>query len=106
MLAIQKAQALGAVLIEQGVLRQEQLNHALAEQQRSGQLLGKALLQMDLASEEQVAQALARQLNVPFMDLRRVDVHPEIVRQLSEQQARRFSALVLEDRGDSYLVGL
>ena len=58
MLVIQKAQALGGVLIELGVLRQDQLNQALIEQRRSGQLLGKALLQMDLASEEQVAQAV------------------------------------------------
>jgi len=106
MLTAQKPQTLGSVLIEQGLLRPEQLNQALAEQRRSGQLLGKLLVDMNLASEEQIAQALARQLNLPFADLRRSDVHPEVVRRLSELQARRFSAVVLEDRGDSYLVGV
>ncbi|TMH31465.1 MAG: type II/IV secretion system protein [Betaproteobacteria bacterium] len=103
---MQKPQTLGTVLIEQGLLRQEQLNQALAEQRRTGQLLGKLLVDMNLASEEQIGQALARQLNLPFVDLRRFDVHPEVVRQLSELQARRFSAVVLEDRGDSCLVGV
>jgi MSHA biogenesis protein MshE len=106
MLTIQKAQPLGHVLVEQGVLRPEQLNQALAEQQRTGQLLGKLLVKMDMASQEQIAQALARQLNLPFIDLRRFDVHPEVVQRLSELQARRFSAVVLEDRTDSYLVGV
>jgi MSHA biogenesis protein MshE len=106
MLAIQKAQMLGNVLIEQGLLRAEQVTQALAEQRRSGQLLGKVLVDMQLASEEQIAQAIARQLNLPFVDLRRYDVQPDIVRRLSEMQARRFSAVVLEDRGSSYLVGV
>src|SRR5438094_2900008 len=106
MLAIQKPQTLGTVLIEQGVLRPEQLNQALADQRRTGTLLGKLLVEMELASEEQIAQAIARQLNLPYVDLRRFDVQPDIVRRLSELQARRFNAVVLEDRGDSYLVGV
>jgi len=106
MLATQKTQTLGSVLMEQGLLRPEQLNEALAEQRRSGQLLGKVLVDMGVASEEQVAQAIARQLDLPYVDLRRFDVQPDTVRRLSELQARRFSAVVLEDRGDSYLVGV
>jgi MSHA biogenesis protein MshE len=69
-------------------------------------LLGKLLVDMGVASEEQVAQAIARQLDLPYVDLRRFDVQPDTVRRLSELQARRFSAVVLEDRGDSYLVGV
>lgn len=106
MLATQKTQTLGSVLMEQGLLRPEQLNEALAEQRRTGHLLGKLLVDMGVASEEQVAQGIARQLDLPYVDLRRFDVQPEIVRRLSELQARRFSAVVLEDRGDSYLVGV
>jgi len=106
MLAIQKTQTLGTVLIEQGLLRPEQLNQALADQRRTGQLLGKLLVDMGVTSEEQVAQAIARQLGLPYVDLRRFDVQPEIVRRLSELEARRFSAVVLEERGDSYLVGV
>ena len=106
MLTITKPQTLGTVLVEQGLLRPEQLNQALAEQKRTGQLLGKLLVEMELASEEQIAQAIARQLHLPYVDLRRFDVHPEVVRLLSELQARRFSAVVLEDRGETYLVGV
>ena len=101
-----KPQALGALLIEQGLLRLDQLNQALAEQLRTGQLLGRQLVEMKLSSEEHIAQAIAKQLNLPFVDLRRTDVSPEIVRRLSELDARRCNALVLEERGDAYLVGV
>jgi MSHA biogenesis protein MshE len=106
MLTLLKPQNLGHVLIEQGFIRPEQLNQALAEQKRSGLVLGKVLVDMALVSEEQVAQAVAQQLGLPFVDLRRFDVQPEVVRLLSEMQARRYSAVVLEDRGDSVLVGV
>jgi MSHA biogenesis protein MshE len=106
MLATLKTHTLGNTLIEQGLLRHEQLNQALAEQRRTGHRLGKLLVDLNLASEEQIAQALGRQLNLPFVDLRRFDVQPDTVRLLSETQARRFSAVVLEDHGDSCLVGV
>ncbi len=106
MLTTQKQQSLGTVLVEQGLVRPEQISQALAEQKRSGQLLGKVLVQMEMASEEQIAQAIGRQLNLPFVDLRRFDVQPDVVRRLSELHARRFNAVVLEDRGDSYFVGV
>lgn len=101
-----KPQTLGAVLLEQGLLRPEHLAQALAEQQKSGHLLGKVLVDLQLASEEQIAQAVGRQLGLPFVDLRRFDVQPETVRMLSEVHARRFGAIVLEDRGPSVYVGV
>jgi MSHA biogenesis protein MshE len=106
MLTLHKHQTLGTVLVEQGLLRSDQVNQALAEQRRTGKLLGRLLVEMDFASEEQIAQAIARQLDLPFVDLRRSDVNPEVVRHLSELLARRFGALVLEDRSHSWLVGV
>jgi len=106
MLALPKHLTLGTVLTEQGLLRPEHLQRALAEQRRTGKLLGKLLVEMDFASEEQIAQAIARQLELPFIDLRSYDVHPDVVLQLGEQQVRRYGALLLEERGDSWLVGV
>ena len=45
-------------------------------------------------------------MKIPFVDLKRFEVEPSTVRVLTETQARRYRALVLEDRGDSFLVGL
>ncbi|MBE7939295.1 MULTISPECIES: GspE/PulE family protein [Ramlibacter] len=56
-------------------------------------------------SDAAAAQAAAAKLNAPFIDLRRHDFLPQTVKLLSEAQARRFKALVLEDKGDTFLVG-
>jgi MSHA biogenesis protein MshE len=55
--------------------------------------------------EEGVARAAARKLNLPYIDLFEHDFKPEIVKLITESQTRRLKAVVLEDRGDTYLVG-
>ncbi len=101
-----KVAQLGTALLEQGHLTAKQLTEALAEQKRTGRLLGRVLLDNNYVTEEQIARTIAAQHSVPFVDLRRYDVNPDTVRILTELQARRFHAVVLEDRGDTYFVGL
>ncbi|HSH93627.1 MAG TPA: GspE/PulE family protein [Roseimicrobium sp.] len=56
-------------------------------------------------AENATAQANAKRLGVPFINLRQHDFHPLTVKLISEVQARRFKALVLEDRDETFLVG-
>jgi MSHA biogenesis protein MshE len=101
-----KTTQLGSALIAQGYLTQEKLNGAISEQKRSGRILGQILVDNRYVTEDQLAKTIAAQQNIPFIDLRHYDVIPEKVRILNEARARQFHALILEDRGDSYLVGL
>jgi MSHA biogenesis protein MshE len=101
-----KTEQLGAVLIKHGYLTQSRLTEALAEQKRTGRMLGRVLIENNFVTEEQMARVIAEQQGFPFVDLRRFEVAPELVQLLTEIQARRYKAIILEDRGDSYLVGL
>jgi len=97
---------LGEILLEQGLLTNERLARALEEQRASGRVLGRILVESGYVTEAQAAEALAEEWQVQFVDLKHYDVKPEVVRILPESMARRFRALVLEDREDSYLVGM
>nr|WP_315258331.1 GspE/PulE family protein [uncultured Duganella sp.] len=97
---------LGEILVQQKLLSEEQLGLALADQKRSGRKLGRVFVENGYVTEEQIASALARQLNIPYLNLKFFNINPEIVRLLPETQARRFRALVLEDRRGSLLVGM
>jgi MSHA biogenesis protein MshE len=103
---VAKSNLLGHTLVEQGLITPEKLQEALLEHKRSGRQLGRVLVESGAVTEEQVARTVAAQLNVPYIDLRRFDVIPDTVRKITEMQARRFRALVLEDRGETLLVGL
>ena len=97
---------LGDLLVQQKLISQDQLKFALEEQKRGGRKLGRVLVDNAYVSEDQMSETLARQLNIPFINLKYYTVNLEIVRRLSESQARRFRALVLEDRNGSLLVGM
>ncbi|AVR96679.1 GspE/PulE family protein [Pseudoduganella armeniaca] len=97
---------LGEILVQQKLLSDEQLGLALAEQKRSGRKLGRVFIDSGYVTEEQIAGALARQLNIPYINLKFYNINADLVRLLPETQARRFRALVLEDRHGTMLVGM
>ncbi len=97
---------LGEVLVQQGLLTEEHLNAALSEQKRSGRKLGRVCIDSGYLTEDQIGMALASQLHVPFIDLKHFNVKPEVATRLPETLARRFRAIVLDDSGAAYRVGL
>ena len=97
---------LGEILIQQKLLTAEQLQAALDEQKKSGRRLGRVVIEKGYVTEEQISQALARQLNIPFISLKHYNIKREVTSRLPETQARRFRALVLEDTGRTYRVGM
>ncbi|MHB8428628.1 MAG: GspE/PulE family protein [Acidiferrobacterales bacterium] len=97
---------IGDLLIEHKIISQEQLNAALAEQKKSGRKLGRVLIESGYLTEDQLLDFLARQLNVPYIDLKRYHLKPEVVRLIPEAHARRFRVLALEDGRDSLLIGM
>ena len=73
---------------------------------KSGRRLGRVIIEKGYVTEEQCSQALARQLGVPFISLKHFNTQREVTLKLPETQARRFRALVLEDTGRTYKVGM
>lgn len=97
---------LGEVLIQQKLLTEDQLKQSLAEQKSSGRKLGRIFIENGFVTEEGIAEAIARQLQIPFINLKFYNIDTELVNKLPETQARRFRALVLEDKGSALLLGM
>lgn len=97
---------LGDLLVHEGIISEQQLNNALAAQQQNGRKLGATLIGLDYLSEDQLLQFLSQQLNVQFLDIAQRRIEPRVAQMLPEVHARRLRALVLEDRGDSVLLGM
>jgi len=60
---------LGECLIQAGLITQEDLQAALAEQARTGDRIGAVLVRLNLATEKHVLKALAHQVGLPFPSL-------------------------------------
>lgn len=97
---------LGEILLQQKLMSEEQLQFALTEQKRTGRKLGRLFIENGYVTEEQISGALAKQLNIAYINLKQFNINSKAVRLLPEMQARRFRAIVLEERGDALLVGM
>jgi MSHA biogenesis protein MshE len=97
---------LGEILVQQKLLSEEQLTQALADQKRTGRKLGRVFVENGFVTEEQISGALARQLNIPYINLKFYNISDALVRLLPETAARRFRAVVLEERQGGLLVGV
>lgn len=97
---------LGDVLVQQRLISQEQLQQTLELQRSTGKKVGRLLIETGIITEELLANGLARQLRIPFVNLKSFPFRAEVVKLLPEAAARRFKALVLEDRGDTVLVAM
>jgi MSHA biogenesis protein MshE len=97
---------LGDVLVQQRLISQEQLQQTLALQKQTGKKMGRLLIETGLITEELLANGLARQLRIPFVNLKTFPFRADVIKLLPESAARRFKALVLEDKGDILLVAL
>ncbi|HET7226765.1 MAG TPA: ATPase, T2SS/T4P/T4SS family [Candidatus Eisenbacteria bacterium] len=95
---------LGDMLLEQELITRADLDAAIAEQRRTGQLLGATLVKLGRISEAALMQSLQQQLGLPVVDLEQVAVDEAAVALVREDLARRYLALPIEVEGRSTLV--
>lgn len=96
---------LGDALVAADLLTPAQLSQALDEQKKTGRRLGRTLNDLGFVSDEKIAEVVARQMNIQFIDLRRREFDAALVQRLPEAQARRYRAIVLEEKADAVVVG-
>ena len=97
---------LGDLLVHEHMITEAQLSEALNVQAATGRKLGSTLITLEFISEPQLLRFLAQQLQVPFLDISQRKISADVSKLLSEVYARRYRALVIEDNGDSVLVGM
>jgi len=97
---------LGDLLFQEKLISRDQLEFALEQQKLIGRRLGRVLVDNGIVSEEKISEALSGQLKIPYINLKYYNINIEQVRKLPENQARRFRAIVLEEREGRVLVGM
>ncbi|SFG85849.1 GspE/PulE family protein [Neptunomonas qingdaonensis] len=97
---------IGDLMVQNGVISEQQLTSALARQKETRQKLGRSLVSLGYVDEQQFLEFLAQQLSVPLVDLSHYNFKQEDVLRLSETHARRFRSIVLKENPDHFLVGM
>lgn len=97
---------LGELLLQAGLITEENLNKAVELQRKSGDKFGRVLIGMGVVAEEDVLKLIADQLGIAYVDLYHYELNPLLTNLLPEIYARRFRAIVLSQDDGSLLVGM
>src|SRR3989338_4055484 len=87
---------LGELLVEAGLITQEQLDATLSDEKKEkGKRLGTLLVEKGFATELDIAETIAYQLNIPYIDLHTAVIEPEAIKLVPEKLARKHIVLPL-----------
>jgi len=96
---------LGQILIDQGILTEDQLRIALHEQTKNHVPVGRLLVQLGFVSEATLRDALSEKLGLQAVDLSRIIVDPAALKLVPRDMARRYRVFpVALDRGQKKFI--
>ncbi len=95
---------LGRVLVQSGLITQEQLDVALTEP--SGRSLCAVLVDQGVADEMTIARAIAESMGLPFVDIGGIDIDPTATTLITLDLARRHTCLPIKIQDDELVVAM
>jgi type IV pilus assembly protein PilB len=97
---------LGEILVKAGVLTSEHLDDALRYQKETGQRIGECLIHLGHVRAEDVTRALARQAGLPFVDVRRGTIPPEVLSLVPKDVALANNVLPVKAEGRNAILAV
>lgn len=84
---------IGSILLDVELVIPEDIERALALQKQTGQRLGEVLVSLGIVSDDDIRWALAEQLNLPYVNIRKDQIDVEVATILPEKLARRYHVI-------------
>jgi hypothetical protein len=98
---------LGELLIEAGVLSEEQIEFALRHQKQRGGRLGKHLVELGFLSESTLTKTLSKQLRLPAASAAAIERVPrDVIRLLAVDTARHHRSVPVRREGNHLWVAM
>jgi len=97
---------LGQLLVEKGILTEDQLAQALEAQKSTREKLGQIIVDLGLAREDQVLQALAERLGVPYIDLNTTEIDPSVKNLVRPELMDRYECVPVRREGNKLVVAM
>jgi type IV pilus assembly protein PilB len=83
-------------LRDEELVTPQQAEEVLDEHERTGKPVRQVVIDMDILQEEQLLEVIARQLGTQVVDLRNLDVPPQIVKMVPASIARMYNIVPIE----------
>ena len=86
-----KEGSIGSILFKSQIITEQELRAALEAQKVSGCRVGEALVRLGVVTQEDIDWALANQLNIPYVRLKKENVDPAAVALVPAALARQYN---------------
>ncbi len=104
--AAKNSPRIGELLLKEGLVTQDQLNKALAEQRHNGTRVGYNLVKLGFVKETDLTRMLARQHKMPAVDLAKFVVDARIAKLIPGELALKHNVLPLKRDGRTLTVAM
>ena len=104
--AAKNSPRIGELLLKEGLVTQDQLNKALAEQRHNGTRVGYNLVKLGYVKETDLTRMLARQHKMPAVDLAKFQVDARIAKLIPGELALKHNVLPLKRDGRTLTVAM
>ncbi len=94
------------VLLEQGVLKPDQVSAIKLESINTGQLAEQIITEHNFAAPEQIAQGRAQLIGVPFVSLEGKAISPEVLNLIPEPVASRYKLIAFDRDNEGVSVAM
>ncbi len=90
---------LGEILVAEGLVSKEMLEEAEREQSRTGEPLGAILVDSGHLTDTDLARTVAVQLQLPFLDLTKVSISPDLAGLFDREEIVRYRVVPVDRLG-------
>ncbi|MEK6527716.1 MAG: hypothetical protein AABZ36_02385, partial [Nitrospirota bacterium] len=96
----------GEVLLEYGIINQEQLRKALTRQVQSGGHIGSILEEMGYLDEDSLLNFLGKQLNISSLSLFKTQIAANVLKLLPFEKVKAFKVLPIREAGSKMTLAM
>ena len=98
---------LGQLLVEKGIITDEQLQEAKEEHDRTGRLLGHVLVDFGHITEAEIILTLGQELGMEAVDLKEIgEIPQEAIQKISPNMAKLYEVIPFAIRGNTVMVAM
>ncbi|MCF6092695.1 Flp pilus assembly complex ATPase component TadA [Microaerobacter geothermalis] len=97
---------IGDILVESGIITDQQLKQALQEQKGSGMKLGDLLIDRGYITEQQLIEVLEFQLGIPHVQLHRQKIDDKIINMIPDKIAKKHRVLPLRLENNKLIIAM
>ena len=97
---------LGELLLEQGLLNEQQIQDTLRLQHQTGKLFGECLVENKLITEDKMVSVLVAQFGIPFLRPSQYKIPKELLEIFDPAMMRRYQFLPIDTIGSVLVVAI